>query len=125
MVALDFGMEGALCIVAILSLVFLTRSRKALTLKAVNRARFFLLLLVAMIIVENGLGIYFGFRRHHDTITLETLVLALVGTALFYSGKARNERPRENLGVAVVCMVWTVMATALELILGLFLKPSA
>ena len=122
MVALDFGMEGALFVVAILSLVFLTRSRKALTLKAVNRARFFLLLLVAMIIVENGLGIYFGFRRAPDTITMETLVLALVGTALFYSGKARNERPRENLGVAVVCMVWTVTATALELILGLFLK---
>jgi hypothetical protein len=115
-------MEGALFVVAILSLVFLTRSRKALTLKTVNRARFFLLLLVAMIIVENGLGIYFGFRRAPDTITMETLVLALVGTALFYSGKARNERPRENLGVAVVCMVWTVTATALELILGLFLK---
>ena len=122
MVALDFGMEGALCIVAILSLVFLIRSRKALTLKAVNRARFFLLLLVAMIIVENGLGIYFGFRRAPDTITMETLVLALVGTALVYSGRARNERPRENLSVAIVCIVWTVMAEALELILGLFLK---
>ena len=122
MVALDFGMEGALCIVAILSLVFLIRSRKALTLKAVNRARFFLLLLVAMIIVENGLGIYFGFRRAPDTITMETLVLALVGTALVYSGRARNERPRENLSVAIVCIVWTVMAEALELILGLFLN---
>ena len=122
MVALDFGMEGALFVVAVLSLVFLTRSRKALTLKAVNRARFFLLLLVAMIIVENGLGIYFGFRRAPDTITMETLVLALVGTALVYSGRARNERPRENLSVAIVCIVWTVTATALELILGLFLK---
>ncbi|HCN20012.1 MAG: hypothetical protein A3C38_02665 [Planctomycetes bacterium RIFCSPHIGHO2_02_FULL_50_42] len=122
MVALDFGMEGALFVVAVLSLVFLTRSRKALTLKAVNRARFFLLLLVAMIIVENGLGIYFGFRRAPDTITMETLVLALVGTALVYSGRARNERPRENLSVAIVCIVWTVMAEALELILGLFLK---
>jgi len=122
LVALDFGMEGALFVVAVLSLVFLTRSRKALTLKAVNRARFFLLLLVAMIIVENGLGIYFGFRRAPDTITMETLVLALVGTALVYSGRARNERPRENLSVAIVCIVWTVMAEALELILGLFLK---
>ena len=122
MVALDFGMEGALFVVAVLSLVFLTRSRKALTLKAVNRARFFLLLLVAMIIVENGLGIYFGFRRAPDTITMETLVLALVGTALVYSGRARNERPRENLSVAIVCIVWTVMAEALELILGLFLN---
>ena len=122
MVALDFGMEGALFVVAVLSLVFLTRSRKALTLKAVNRARFFLLLLVAMIIVENGLGIYFGFRRAPDTITMETLVLALVGTDLVYSDRARNERPRENLSVAIVCIVWTVMAEALELILGLFLK---
>ena len=122
MVALDLLLEGVLLAASTLSLIFLSRSRKALTLKSVSRARFFLLLLMALILVENGLGIYFGFRREHDTITLETLTLALTGTAIFYSGKARHERPRENLGVAVVCMVWTVMSNTLEVILGFFLR---
>ncbi len=118
MLALNTGLEGVILLFGVVSLVFLGRARKSLTLKVVNRARFFLLLLMGVIIIENGLGIYFGFRRQADTITLEALTLALVGTAIFYSGKAREERPRENLGVAVVCMVWTVMATAVEVILG-------
>lgn len=122
MLALDLSVEGIFLGVSILALVFLARSRKTLTLKAVGRARFFLLLLLALIIVENGLGIYFGFRRHPDTITLEILTLALTGTAIFYSGKARHERPRENLGVAVICIVWTLMASVFELILGFFLR---
>lgn len=122
MLALDLLMEGTLLLAATLSLIFLSRARKALTLKSVGRARFFLLLFMGLILVENGLGIYFGFRREHDTITLETLTLALAGTAIFYSGKARHERPRENLGVAVVCIVWTVMSNALEVILGFFLR---
>jgi hypothetical protein len=105
--------------IGVVSLIFLGRARRALTLKAVNRARFFLLLLMGVIIIENGLGIYFGFRRQADTITLEILTLALAGTAIYYSGRAREERPRENLGVAVICMVWTVMASSFEVILGL------
>ncbi len=119
MLALNTGLEGIILLIGVVSLIFLGRARKSLTLKVVNRARFFLLLLMGVIIVENTLGIYFGFRRQADTITLEVLTLALVGTAIFYSGKARQERPRENLGVAVVCMVWTVMATFIEVILGL------
>ncbi len=121
MLALNTGLEGSILIIGVVSLIFLGRARKALTLKAVNRARFFLLLLMGVIIIENGLGIYFGFRRQADTITLEILTLALAGTAIFYSGCARQERPRENLGVAVVCMVWTVMAASFEVILGLAL----
>ncbi|MCP4364079.1 MAG: hypothetical protein GY800_02100 [Planctomycetes bacterium] len=121
MLALNTGLEGIILIIGVVSLIFLGRARKALTLKAVNRARFFLLLLMGVIIIENGLGIYFGFRRQPDTITLEILTLALAGTAIYYSGSARQERPRENLGVAVVCMVWTVMASSFEVILGLAL----
>ncbi len=119
MLALNTGLEGSILIIGVVSLIFLGRARSALTLKAVNRARFFLLLLMGVIIIENGLGIYFGFRRQPDTITLEILTLALAGTAIYYSGRAREERPRENLGVAVVCMVWTVMASSFEVILGL------
>jgi hypothetical protein len=121
LLALNTGLEGSILMISAVSLIFLGRARRALTLKAVNRARFFLLLLMGVIIIENGLGIYFGFRRQADTITLEILTLALAGTAIFYSGRAREERPRENLGVAVVCMVWTVMASSFEVILGLAL----
>ena len=119
MLALNTGLEGIILIIGVVSLIFLGRARRALTLKAVNRARFFLLLLMGVIIIENGLGIYFGFRRQADTITLEILTLALAGTAIYYSGRAREERPRENLGVAVICLVWTVMASSFEVILGL------
>ncbi len=119
MLALNTGLEGIILMIGVVSLIFLGRARRALTLKAVNRARFFLLLLMGVIIIENGLGIYFGFRRQADTITLEILTLALAGTAIYYSGRAREERPRENLGVAVICLVWTVMASSFEVILGL------
>ena len=119
MLALNTGLEASILIIGVVSLIFLGRARSALTLKAVNRARFFLSLLMGVLIIENGFGIYFGFRRQADTITLEILTLALAGTAIYYSGRAREERPRENLGVAVVCMVWTVMASSFEVILGL------
>ncbi len=122
MLALDFGLEGILLIVSTMALIFLGKSKKALTLKAVGHARFFLLLLLGLILVENGLGIGLDFRRDPDTITLEATTLALTATAIYYSGRARHERPRENLGVATVCTVWVVMANALELILGFFLK---
>ncbi len=119
MLALNAGLEASILFIGVVSLIFLGRARSALTLKAVNRARFFLSLLMGVLIMENGFGIYFGFRRQADTITLEILTLALAGTAIYYSGRAREERPRENLGVAVVCMVWTVMASSFEVILGL------
>jgi hypothetical protein len=119
LLALNAGLEASILFIGVVSLIFLGRARSALTLKAVNRARFFLSLLMGVLIIENGFGIYFGFRRQADTITLEILTLALAGTAIYYSGRAREERPRENLGVAVVCMVWTVMASSFEVILGL------
>lgn len=122
MQAVDLSLEGVFLVTSSLALVFVARSRKALTLKAVGRARLFLFLVIFVSVVESGAGIFLGFRRHADTITLEVVTLALACTAFYYAGRAKSGRPRENLGVAVVCMVWTVMAAALELALGALLR---
>ncbi|MFQ5863166.1 MAG: hypothetical protein ACE5IC_10710 [Candidatus Brocadiales bacterium] len=122
MLALDFVLEGVILVLSSLALLFVARSRNALTLKAVGRARLFLFFVILVALIENGVGIFLGFRRETDTITLEAVTLALTCTAFYYSGRAKTERPRENLGVAVVCMVWTVMASVFELGLGFILR---
>lgn len=122
MLALDLALEGIFLVLSSVALVFVARARKILTLKAVGRARLFLFFVIIMCLIEDGVGLYLGFRLHSDTITLETVILALVCTAFYYSGRAKSERPRENLGVAVVCMVWTVMGAVLELGLGLIFR---
>lgn len=120
--ALDIALEGILLILTSSALFFMARSKKVLTRKAVGRARIFLFFIFALILAEIGLGIFFGFGRHPDTITQECVSLALVGTAVHYSGKALQERPKENLGMATICIVWSVMAAALELVLGVILR---
>lgn len=120
--AVELTLEAILLALSSSGLFFIIRSKKVLTRKAVSRARFFLFLIFALILIESGLGIYLGFVRHPDTITQGCVSLALVGTAIYYSGRAVQERPKDNLGIATICIVWAVVSAALELVLGLILR---
>ena len=122
MLGLDLGLEGLLLVVSSIALVFIVKARRTLIISTLNRGIFFLSFVIFLEIVENVVGLYVGFRREADTITLETVTIAITVTALYYAASAKKERARESLGIATICTVWVVMACALEIFLGLILR---
>lgn len=122
MPALDFGLEGLLLVVSSIALVFIVKAKRTLIIRTLNRGIFFLSFVIFLEIVENAAGISMGFRREADTLTLETVTLAITVTALYYAVSSKRERARESLGIATICAVWVVMACALEILLGLILR---
>ena len=122
MLWLDLALEGLLLVVSSIALVFIVKAKRTLIIRSLNRGIFFLSFNIFLEIVENVVGISMGFRREADTITLETVTIAITVTALYYAASAKKERARESLGIATICAVWVVMACALEIFLGLILR---
>ena len=96
MLGLDLGLEGLLLVVSSIALVFIVKARRTLIISTLNRGIFFLSFVIFLEIVENVVGLYVGFRREADTITLETVTIAITVTALYYAASAKKERASTN-----------------------------
>ncbi|MEE9584787.1 MAG: hypothetical protein V3W51_04820 [Candidatus Brocadiales bacterium] len=119
MLGLEISFELLALIAASVGLGLLIKARSAGSIKP---AIITLYLCIGLDVAETLTRRFLGVKATAESATIETVTVALTATALYYAIRSRKEGPAGRLGLAIICMVWTVTIFALELFLGLILS---